>query len=78
MGTNSLLGYVSDARIPPGPIIISFEETSLEWRRNHGGAEEIIVPEFFPAALCGDLLFLVRSGYSITIAAHQSSPVNQK
>lgn len=69
MGGNSLVGMVGRAGVggkyaPSEELVILFEQTSTEWREKHGGAEEIIVPEYLPMCLCGDIVTLIQLGFT--------------
>jgi hypothetical protein len=66
MGSGSLVGKVAE-KFPPSEVIIKFEQTSLNWRKCNGGPDEIIVPEYLPMCLCGDIVDLIRLGYRLTI-----------
>jgi hypothetical protein len=69
MGSASLVAYVT-MDYPPSPVTIQFEQTSIEWRKDHNGPEEIIVPEYLPTCLCDDILTLIRLGYTLTIGEY--------
>jgi hypothetical protein len=66
MGSGSLVGRVATS-FPPSEVTIKFEQTSLYWRKANNGPEEIIVPEYLPMCLCGDIVELIRLGYNLTI-----------
>jgi hypothetical protein len=66
MGSGSLVGKVAE-KFPPSEVTIKFEQTSLNWRKSHGGPEEIIIPEYLPMCLCGDIVDLIRLGYKLKI-----------
>jgi hypothetical protein len=66
MGSGSLVGKIAE-RFPPSEITIEFEQTTLNWRKANGGPEEIIVPEYLPMCLCGDIVDLIRLGYKLII-----------
>ncbi|MFA5766432.1 MAG: hypothetical protein WC919_00725 [Candidatus Paceibacterota bacterium] len=66
MGSGSLVGKVAE-KFPPSEVTIKFEQTTLNWRKANGGPEEIIVPEYLPMCLCGDIVDLIRLGYKLTI-----------
>jgi hypothetical protein len=68
-GSKTLEGIVfSDPHFQENqPICLDFEETSLEERKKRGGAEEIIVPEYFPACLVESVLNLQNMGYEVKV-----------
>ena len=66
MGSGSLVGKVAE-QFGPSEVVIRFEQTSLNWRKSNSGPEEIIVPEYLPMCLCGDIVDLIRLGYKLKI-----------
>ena len=67
MGSSSLIGLVAKELGPPQEIRIEFQQTSLDWRRKHNGADEIIIPEYTPMCLCQDVLTLGKLGYTVEV-----------
>jgi hypothetical protein len=71
LGANSLLGLVTkNGFFQPTDLEILFEETTEEWRREHKGADEIIVPEYVPACLCQDILTLIQMGFNLRVGTY--------
>lgn len=67
-GSLTLEGMIgSRGWTPDVPIELEFEETSLSERRQRGGAEEILVPEYFPASLVRSMLNLQKMGFQIML-----------
>jgi hypothetical protein len=58
-GSNSLEGHImNEFNELPKELRIEFEQTSIGWRREHGGPDSIIIPEFVPMVLCESILYL--------------------
>jgi hypothetical protein len=83
MGSNSLIGMLTAypqmfERLREGldtDLRIEFEETSTEWKKQHGGPDEIIIPEYVPGCLVRDIIYLCRQypTLSITVAEYELS-----
>ena len=73
MGSLSLLGMIS-TKFPPSEVLIQFEQTTIGWKHEHGGPDEVIVPEYFPVCLCDDILSLIKCGYTVTIGEYNIPP----
>lgn len=70
-GASSLSGYLVsnhlDAMLAKSPIILRFCETSMKFRRENGGPEEWIIPEYAVSSLLENILSLQEKGHSIKI-----------
>jgi hypothetical protein len=67
IGSGSLVAIVAN-QYPPSDVTIEFEQTSIKWRMEHGGPDEIIMPEYIPMCLCDDIITLIRMGYNLKIS----------
>lgn len=57
--------------IPKDAVIrFEFEQSSLDYRRDHGGPDEIILTEYAPMCLCEDIINLMKQGYNIEIGEY--------
>jgi hypothetical protein len=72
MGSNSLQGMIYNKFKPdvPKELRIEFEQTSLGWRTEHNGCDNIIIPEFVPWCLCESIVNLMNSGYKLEIGEY--------
>jgi len=69
MGSHSLSGHLLMLGLIPTaePIKVLFQESTREWKEKHGGADEIIIPEYVPACLCEDVIHLTEQGIKLEI-----------
>ena len=72
MASCSLIGLITKQNIPPGPLTIQFEQSSFQWKQEHHGPDDIIVPEHLPMCLCEDIVTLIHMGYTITVGEYVS------
>jgi len=70
MGSNSLIGMLAkEGYTFSTDLRIEFEETSTEWKKQHGGPDEIIIPEYVPGCLVRDIITLCRQYPTLKIEA---------
>lgn len=68
LGTASLEGLLFELGLgEPQPLTLRFEVRSLSWCQEHGGPDQIILPEFVPMCLAKSMVSLVKKGYDLTI-----------
>lgn len=64
LGHLSIFGFLSSKlskrQTKLSKVIISFEETPMEWRKNNVGADSIVVPEFMPRCLINDVFHIME------------------
>lgn len=70
IGSHSLLALVTQMANKPQEVEILFQQTTLQWRREHNGADAIILPEFTPMCLCEDIIRLTELGYVINVGEY--------
>jgi len=70
LGTGSLIGRLAvDYDLAQlTEVELRFPQTTLEWRRKHGGPDSYIIPEFAIACLLEDVLNLLRRGVQISVS----------
>jgi hypothetical protein len=72
MGANSLIGLVYQQGCDQLEII--FEETSPQWRAEHGGPAHWVVPEYVISCLMADVLWLISQGVSVIVSTRVVDP----
>ena len=76
-GACSLTGGITNARPKsfPKDVTIVFEETSIGWKRQNGGPNYWIIPEYAINCLIEDILYLVESrGVKFTLKKVEKDP----
>lgn len=48
-------------------VVLVFKQTSLEWRRNNGGPDQWIMPEFSIMCLLEGVMWLNKQGIRVTV-----------
>lgn len=51
----------------PGEVVLVFPQTSLAWRRENGGPDELIVNEFVIPCLVEDVMALLSRGVKVSV-----------
>lgn len=67
-GTSSLEGLLlAGGILEPEPVTLCFHQTSYAWRKEHGGPDIYLMPEFAPYCLIDSVLKLTAKGFKITL-----------
>lgn len=68
-GDASLEGALLNSGLldPSKEIVLRFRQTSYAWRKENGGPETWLMPEFAPFSFVTSVLNLIRQGYKIKV-----------
>lgn len=67
-GTHSLEGLMAEHAIfSPCKLNLHFKQTNYAWRKNNGGPELWLMPEFAPVEFLASILGLIHQGYEIEV-----------
>jgi hypothetical protein len=71
IGANSLEGKIyTKFQTIPKELRIEFEQTTLEWKKENKGPDEIIVLEHVPMVLCESILYLSKQCEKLEIGEY--------
>lgn len=76
-GTRSLVGKVNDhlqdLQALPNELVLEFPQTSLGWRQQHGGPDQVIMNEYVLPCFIEDILWMAEHGVKVSV----STPVRE-
>ena len=71
-GSNTLYGSMIDDLVKPHKpeetkVTLMFHQTSYQWRKDNGGPDSWIMPEFAVMCLVKDVIHLISQGYEVEV-----------